>query len=80
MRFYKIFFYNDFKVYYRINKSLANTSLFKLKHTLTKSNNFIIIGLRNPIKKKFILFFEIMKFFYSDENIQGFYNKYTVQN
>ena len=23
---------------------------------------------------------DIMKFFYSDEDIQGFYNKYTVQN
>ena len=46
----------------RINPKLASTSLLKLKNTLTKKNNFIIIGIRNPIERNLSYFFEIIDY------------------
>ena len=46
----------------RINKLLTTSNLLKLKHILTTSNNFIIIGIRNPIERNLSYFFEIMDY------------------
>ena len=40
----------------RINRSLASTRLLKLKHILTTSNNFIIIGIRSRIERNLSVF------------------------
>ena len=61
----------------KINSNIDNIKKYKYKnhYNITKSQiTYTQSYLDSQINT------DIMKFFYSDEDIQGFYNKYTVQN